>query len=556
MKTTETNIVIDIEKKFVKDLLSGEISEVRVASDSYCPEISISKFGINSPNYCEPYIFYNLKDNNVVLGTRQSKSVSIYRRTGEDTYIPIVKVSDLINDPGNVLAALNVDILKDYINKKVTSTLEKSQSVFCEESDIVSIGNHLHNGNLDYKTTIKIFLQFLHQDFCDSNSELVTYLVEQLKSNLFDTSCREESELKELASKLHTCLKNQRERGHYYDATKHFFDCKTIEVFFGEIIDFSWFSQRFVAILVKDFIFLSEDKDETEAAIAKGINRCINRSSERLNGVVISFGDIYFLLNSFSGRNVALIFDGLKKVSIDAGSVIVYTSENNFKELEKLEELRESKSLKEFLNNLEDESCCDLSNLNIVEVECLSQEFLKKVFNTSSSDFVLRVACDVGEFCLLSKQIEFFVDIVGALCNNKSFWKTNNTNHYTIDKFCKEMKTLSGILSKVVSLNERLTEFVVDVKELFKTVKVSGNTFNDKVKEQGNSGVNVNGVTTWTRSSSKTDTPKEEKPTTPAETPKLTNPAESKPKHYQYIHRKPISKDEIKPSTPTTAPKS
>lgn len=77
------------------------------------------------------------------------------------------------------------------------------------------------------------------------------------------------------------------------------------------------------------------------------------------------------------------------------------------------------------------------------------------------------------------------------------------------------------------------------------SVKVSGNTFNDKVKEQGNSGVEVNGVTAWTRSSSKTDTPKEEKPTTPAETPKLTNPAESKP----------ISKEETKPSTPTTAPK-
>ena len=47
-----------------------------------------------------------------------------------------------------------------------------------------------------------------------------------------------------MASRLHTCLKNQRERGHYYDATRYFFDYKTIEVFFGEVLDVDWFTQK------------------------------------------------------------------------------------------------------------------------------------------------------------------------------------------------------------------------------------------------------------------------------------------------------------------------
>ena len=472
MKTTETNIVIDIEKKFVKDLLSGTISEVKVASDSYCPEISISKFGVNAPNHCEPNIFYNLKDSNVVIGTRQSRSVSFYRRTGEDTYLPIVKVSDLIKEPENILAALDVNVLKDYINKRVASTLEKSQSVFCEESDIASIVSILHNDNSDYQRITNVFFQFIHQDFCDSDSELVFYLVDQLKSRLFDTICRAEPELKDMASRLHTCLKNQRERGHYYDATRYFFDYKTIEVFFGEVLDVDWFTQNFVRLLIQDFVSLSQDKDATETAIAKGINHSLNRTSKKLDGVVINFGNIYFWLNRLGGEKVALIFDGLNKVSIDARSVIytAYTTEDNVKEFKKFEKLIESQAIKGFLDKLKDDSCCDLSKVNIVGVESLSREFLNNVFEVSSSNLVLKAICDVGRYSLLSKQTEFFVDIVGAMYENKSFWKSNNSKYYTKDKFCKETKTLSKVLSETIPLFEKLTDFVVDTKELFKTV--------------------------------------------------------------------------------------
>lgn len=469
MKTTETNIVIEIEKKFVKDLLSGTISEVKVASDSYCPEISISKFGVNAPNHCEPYIFYNLKDGNVVLGTRQSRSVSIYRRTGEDAYLPIVKVTDLINFPGNLLTALDVNVLRDYINKKVTSTLEKSQSVFCAESDIASIVSILHNDSSYYQKITNIFFQFIHQDFCDSNSELITYLSDQLKTKLFNVSCREELEVKDLASRLHTCLKNQRERGHYCDATRYFFDYKTIEDFFGEVLDVDWCTQNFVRLLIQDFISLSQDKDATETAIAKGINNSLNRASEKFDGIVINFGNIYFWLNHLGGEKLALIFDGLNKVSVDAGSVI-YTTEDNNKEFKKFKELIESKSTKEFLDKLKDESSCDLSEVNIFGVKSLSRKFLKNVFNTSSSNFVLKATCDVCQYSLLAKQIEFFVDVVGAFCENESFWKSDNIKYYTIDKFCEEMKTLSKTMSGATKLCERLNEIVLDGGELFKTV--------------------------------------------------------------------------------------
>ena len=91
-----------------------------------------------------------------------------------------MKVSDLIKEPENILAALDVNVLKDYINKRVASTLEKSQSVFCKESDIASIVSILHNDNSDYQRITNVFFQFIHQDFCDSDSELIFYLVDQL----------------------------------------------------------------------------------------------------------------------------------------------------------------------------------------------------------------------------------------------------------------------------------------------------------------------------------------------------------------------------------------
>ena len=93
MKTTQNaGYFSKLEKELMQNLSSGKIDCVRIASDSYCPEISFSvEKGLGRSFLADwgklSYLFYNLEDENIVFGSQVNQKNS---RAPLDKYLILV----------------------------------------------------------------------------------------------------------------------------------------------------------------------------------------------------------------------------------------------------------------------------------------------------------------------------------------------------------------------------------------------------------------------------------------------------------------------------------
>lgn len=180
MKTTTENVNIfsELEKELMHNLSSGKIDCVRIASDSYCPEISFSVEKGLGRTFLEDwgklsYLFYNLEDENIVFGSQVNFTNS---RAQLDKYLILVDFELVDFFPKQQL--LNVSDLQKFLTNK----LLENDSLF-EDKVIKELYKYKKSDSFfEYNHFLyELILRFGDAKFCNKNSEIATYLSELLK---------------------------------------------------------------------------------------------------------------------------------------------------------------------------------------------------------------------------------------------------------------------------------------------------------------------------------------------------------------------------------------
>ena len=179
MKITQNDDIFSkLEKELMHNLSSGKIDCVRIASDTYCPEIAFSvEKGLSRSFLADwgklSYLFYNLEDENIVFGTQVNFKNT---RAPLDKYLILVNFELLDLFPKQQL--LNVSDLQKFLTDK----LLKNNSLF-ENSVLKELNNYKKSDSFfEYDNFLyELILRFSDAKFCNKNSEIATYSSELLK---------------------------------------------------------------------------------------------------------------------------------------------------------------------------------------------------------------------------------------------------------------------------------------------------------------------------------------------------------------------------------------
>ena len=179
MKITQNDDIFSkLEKELMHNLSSGKIDCVRIASDTYCPEIAFSVEKGLSRSFLADWgklscLFYNLEDENIVFGTQVNFKNT---RAPLDKYLILVNFELLDLFPKQQL--LNVSDLQKFLTDK----LLKNNSLF-ENRVLKELNNYKKSDSFfEYDNFLyELILRFSDAKFCNKNSEIATHTSELLK---------------------------------------------------------------------------------------------------------------------------------------------------------------------------------------------------------------------------------------------------------------------------------------------------------------------------------------------------------------------------------------
>lgn len=191
MKITQNDDIFSkLEKELMHNLSSGKIDCVRIASDTYCPEISFSVEKGLGRTFLEDwgklsYLFYNLEDENIVFGSQVNFTNS---RAPLDKYLILVNFELVDFFPKQQL--LNVSDLQKFLTDK----LLKNDSLF-ENRVLKELNKYKKSDSFfEYNHFLyELILRFGDAKFCNKNSEIANYSSNLLK-DIIVRHLREDSE--------------------------------------------------------------------------------------------------------------------------------------------------------------------------------------------------------------------------------------------------------------------------------------------------------------------------------------------------------------------------